>query len=138
MRHATAGRRRVPQPARPSPPPWQVSIQATTLSPYGCKRCCPFASRGATPPTCCSARAMVDAAISAKTSQFWRAWEPLSPNLVSQAELKALQAQINPHFLFNSLNTLYGTIDRSNTEARRLVLNLADVYRYLLRSERTL
>lgn len=59
-------------------------------------------------------------------------------NLVAHAELKALQAQINPHFLFNSLNTLYGTIDRSNAEARRLVLNLADVYRYLLRSERTL
>jgi two-component system LytT family sensor kinase len=59
-------------------------------------------------------------------------------NLVSQAELKALQAQINPHFLFNSLNTLYGTIDRANAEARRLVLNLADVYRYLLRSERAL
>jgi two-component system LytT family sensor kinase len=59
-------------------------------------------------------------------------------NLVSQAELKALQAQINPHFLFNALNTLYGTIDRANAEARRLVLNLADVYRYLLRSERAL
>ncbi|MGD0363274.1 MAG: histidine kinase [Bryobacteraceae bacterium] len=59
-------------------------------------------------------------------------------SLVSQAELKALQAQINPHFLFNSLNTLYGTIDRGNTEARRLVLNLADVYRYLLRTERSL
>src|SRR5580700_7661446 len=58
--------------------------------------------------------------------------------LVSQAELKALQAQINPHFLFNSLNTLYGTIDRGNGEARRLVLNLADVFRYLLRSDRTL
>jgi two-component system, LytTR family, sensor kinase len=58
-------------------------------------------------------------------------------NLVSQAELKALQAQINPHFLFNSLNTLYGTIDRSNAEARRLVLNLSDVFRYLLRSDRT-
>ena len=58
--------------------------------------------------------------------------------LVSQAELKALQAQINPHFLFNSLNTLYGTIDRGNTDARRLVLNLADVFRYLLRSDRTL
>ena len=57
--------------------------------------------------------------------------------LVSQAELKALQSQINPHFLFNSLNTLYGTIDRSNAEARRLVLNLADVFRYLLRSDRT-
>jgi two-component system LytT family sensor kinase len=59
-------------------------------------------------------------------------------SLVSQAELKALQAQINPHFLFNSLNTLYGTIDRGNAEARRLVLNLADVFRYLLRSDRTL
>jgi two-component system LytT family sensor kinase len=58
-------------------------------------------------------------------------------NLVSEAELKALQAQINPHFLFNSLNTLYGTIDRRNAEARRLVLNLADVFRYLLRSDRT-
>ena len=58
-------------------------------------------------------------------------------NLVAQAELRALQAQINPHFLFNSLNTLYGTIDRGNAEARRLVLNLADVFRYLLQSERT-
>jgi two-component system, LytTR family, sensor kinase len=58
-------------------------------------------------------------------------------SLVSQAELRTLQAQINPHFLFNSLNTLYGTIDRSNPEARRLVLNLADVFRYLLRTDRT-
>ena len=58
-------------------------------------------------------------------------------NLVSQAELKALQAQINPHFLFNALNTLYGTIDRSNVRARRLVLDLSDVFRHLLRAERT-
>ncbi|HTC35183.1 MAG TPA: histidine kinase [Bryobacteraceae bacterium] len=58
--------------------------------------------------------------------------------LVTQAELKALQAQINPHFFFNALNTLYGTIDRGNAEARRLVLNLSDVFRYLLRSDRTL
>src|SRR5881398_974735 len=55
-------------------------------------------------------------------------------SLVSDAELRALQAQINPHFLFNSLNTLYGTIARENAEARRLVLNLADVFRYFLRS----
>jgi len=58
-------------------------------------------------------------------------------NLMSQAELRALQAQINPHFLFNSLNTLYGTIDRGNAEARQLVLNLSEVFRYLLRSDRT-
>ena len=59
-------------------------------------------------------------------------------DLASQAELRALQAQINPHFLFNALNTLYGTIDRSNAAARQFVLNLSDVFRYLLRSERTM
>jgi hypothetical protein len=57
--------------------------------------------------------------------------------LVAQAELRALQSQINPHFLFNSLNTLYGTIARDNAEARRLVLNLADIFRYFLQSDRT-
>jgi two-component system sensor histidine kinase AlgZ len=55
--------------------------------------------------------------------------------LVSEAELRALQAQINPHFLFNALNTLYGTIRRENAEARRLVLNLSDVLRYALGPE---
>ena len=32
--------------------------------------------------------------------------------LVSQAEFRALQSQINPHFLFNALNALYGIIPR--------------------------
>jgi two-component system sensor histidine kinase LytS len=50
-------------------------------------------------------------------------------SLVSQAELRALQAQINPHFFFNALNTLYGVIARENSAARRLVLNLADLFR---------
>jgi two-component system LytT family sensor kinase len=58
--------------------------------------------------------------------------------LVSQAELRALQSQINPHFLFNSLNTLYGTIPREAAEARRMVLNLAEIFRYCLQPERAL
>ena len=57
--------------------------------------------------------------------------------LVSQAELRALQAQINPHFLFNALNTLYGTIGRGSPQARQLVLNLADVFRARLQSNRS-
>lgn len=57
--------------------------------------------------------------------------------LASEAEMRALQAQINPHFLFNALNTLYGTISRANHEARHLVLSLADIFRYFLRSNRT-
>jgi two-component system, LytTR family, sensor kinase len=58
--------------------------------------------------------------------------------LVAQAELRALHAQINPHFLFNALNTLYGVIPKPAQAARRLVLNLADVFRYFLQSQRTL
>jgi hypothetical protein len=57
--------------------------------------------------------------------------------LVSQAELRALQSQINPHFLFNSLNTLYGTIPRDAADARRMALSLAEVFRYFLQSNRT-
>jgi hypothetical protein len=57
--------------------------------------------------------------------------------LVSQAELRALQSQINPHFLFNALNTLYGTIPREARGARRMVTNLAEIFRYFLQSDRT-
>jgi two-component system LytT family sensor kinase len=53
-----------------------------------------------------------------------------APCTLSQAELRALQAQINPHFFFNALNTLYGVIARDNSAARRLVLNLAGLFRY--------
>src|SRR5258708_19327823 len=56
--------------------------------------------------------------------------------LVAQAELRALQAQINPHFFFNALNTLYGTIARENGPARRLVLRLADLFRYSFAPDR--
>jgi two-component system LytT family sensor kinase len=52
--------------------------------------------------------------------------------LVSQAELRALQSQIHPHFLFNALNTLYGIIPREAKGARDTVLNLADILRYFL------
>jgi two-component system, LytTR family, sensor kinase len=57
--------------------------------------------------------------------------------LATQAELRALQAQINPHFLFNALNTLYGSIDRGSFNARRMVLNLAEIFRYFLQGNRS-
>ena len=57
--------------------------------------------------------------------------------LVSQAELRALQSQINPHFLFNALNTLYGIIPRDAAGARKTVLNLSDIFRYFLQAEKT-
>jgi hypothetical protein len=54
----------------------------------------------------------------------------------SRSELKALRAQINPHFLFNALNTIAGLIERDPALADRTVERLADVFRYTLtRSE---
>lgn len=57
--------------------------------------------------------------------------------LVAQAELRALQSQIHPHFLFNALNTLYGIIPREARGARETVLNLADIFRYFLETQKT-
>ena len=48
------------------------------------------------------------------------------------AQLSALRDQLNPHFLFNSLNTLSSLIDLKNKKAITYLEQLADVYRYLL------
>jgi hypothetical protein len=56
---------------------------------------------------------------------------------VVQAQLDALQAQVNPHFLFNSLNTIYGVIAEDPPRAQTLVLKLAEVFRYALRHGHT-
>jgi two-component system LytT family sensor kinase len=58
--------------------------------------------------------------------------------LVVKGELQALQAQINPHFLFNTLNTIYGVIPRTNALARSLILNLSEILRYALSKEQAL
>ncbi|MEO6631273.1 MAG: histidine kinase [Mucilaginibacter sp.] len=49
-----------------------------------------------------------------------------------QTELKYLRSQINPHFLFNGLNTIYGSISMSNTEARDMMVQFSDLLRYNL------
>jgi hypothetical protein len=56
--------------------------------------------------------------------------------LAATAELRALQSQIHPHFLFNALNTVYGTIPREAAGARKMVLNLAEIFRYFLQSDK--
>ena len=52
--------------------------------------------------------------------------------LAAQAELKALRAQINPHFLFNSLNTIASLISTNPPKAEEAVERLADIFRYAL------
>lgn len=49
-----------------------------------------------------------------------------------ETELKYLRSQINPHFLFNGLNTVYGSIDMSNNRAREMMVQFSDLLRYNL------
>ena len=49
-----------------------------------------------------------------------------------RASLEALRRRLEPHFLFNALNAVRATIRRDPEQARELVADLADLYRYLL------
>jgi LytS/YehU family sensor histidine kinase len=51
----------------------------------------------------------------------------------AQSELKALRAQINPHFLFNALNTIASLIPREPEQAEQTVEQLSEVFRYTVR-----
>ncbi len=53
---------------------------------------------------------------------------------MTDMQMRALQAQISPHFLFNSLNTLSSLIADEPDRAETFVDELATVYRYLLQS----
>lgn len=49
-----------------------------------------------------------------------------------QSQLEVLKNQLDPHFLFNSMNTLAALIDDDNTDAQDYLERLSDVYRYVL------
>ena len=55
----------------------------------------------------------------------------------SKSELKALRAQINPHFLFNALNAIASLIHTDPGRADEVVEQLAEVFRYTLRRSDT-
>jgi LytS/YehU family sensor histidine kinase len=50
----------------------------------------------------------------------------------SKTELDFLNAQFNPHFLFNSINSIYGHIDKQNATARDMLLTFSEMLRYQL------
>ncbi len=58
--------------------------------------------------------------------------EALLLRQLTEAELRALRAQINPHFLFNALTTLTDLIARDPCRAETMTLRLARVFRYVL------
>ncbi len=52
----------------------------------------------------------------------------------AEAQLAALRAQINPHFLFNTLNTIAALIEEKPREAEGTVERLARIFRYILQT----
>lgn len=73
--------------------------------------------------------------------QFSRSWFTESETrrklaeidqLRAKQELQLLRGQIEPHFLFNSLNTIYGLVKKKSDEAADTVLKLSDLLRYAI------
>jgi two-component system LytT family sensor kinase len=58
--------------------------------------------------------------------------EALLLQQVTEAELRALRAQINPHFLFNALNTIADLIVTNPSQAEAMTLRLSKVFRHVL------
>ena len=50
----------------------------------------------------------------------------------NKAELKALQSQINPHFLFNSLNSIYSLSRKKSDEVPNKIVQLSDILRHVI------
>ena len=87
--------------------------------------------------------AIVGAHAALRWYEAWRAQSVLSAQLsadLAAAQLRALRSQLNPHFLFNALNSVVTLIDKEPADAQRMIVRLADLLRstLALSSEREL
>jgi sensor histidine kinase YesM len=55
--------------------------------------------------------------------------------LTKDVQLKMLRYQINPHFLFNVLNSIYTLIDENTDKAKKLIIDMSEYYRYTLNKQ---
>jgi sensor histidine kinase YesM len=53
--------------------------------------------------------------------------------LQARAELAALQSKLNPHFLFNTLNTMVNLVHKEPDKVEEMILRLSDIYRKVLK-----
>lgn len=73
-----------------------------------------------------------------KLSESWFRLQQVKAKMIAiekehlKTELEGLKAQINPHFLFNSLNVLYSLTLKSDSATPEVILKLSDVLRYVL------
>lgn len=72
------------------------------------------------------------------STQFELADMEKQQELLVEAEYKALQSQINPHFIFNSLNTISSFIREKPEDARELLIALATYFRNSIKNKDSL
>ena len=73
--------------------------------------------------------------VAVKLSAVWLSIERRSRELINEqrdAELNGLKSQLNPHFLFNTLNTIYALIALAPEKAQKAVHELSRLLRYVL------
>jgi Putative regulator of cell autolysis len=73
--------------------------------------------------------------------KFWRAWQTERENalqsaaLAQRAQLEMLRYQLNPHFLFNALNSIRASVDEDSARAKQMITQLSEFLRYSLLHE---
>src|SRR5437764_10207028 len=77
---------------------------------------------------------MADEAATYVSTQLELAELQRSRQQLAQAEVKALRAQISPHFIYNALNTISSLIRTDPEHARELLLDFAEFTRYSFRT----
>ena len=73
--------------------------------------------------------------VAVKLSEKWVRWTMLEKQMImekNESELKNLKNQLNPHFLFNTLNNIYALIGISQQKAQHAVHELSQLLRYML------
>ena len=73
--------------------------------------------------------------------KHWQRWQAERENtleavaLANQAQLEMLRYQLNPHFLFNALNSIRASVDEDKTRAKQMITQLSEFLRYSLLHE---
>ena len=73
--------------------------------------------------------------ITIKFTIDWFQSEKLKTELINEkqaSELAQLRSQINPHFLFNTLNNIYSLVYKKSDDAPEAIMKLSDIMRYML------
>ena len=70
------------------------------------------------------------------SSQLELGQAEMQSKLLKDAEIKSLQAQVNPHFFFNAINTISALVRIDSEKARKLLLQLSQFFRSNLQGAR--